>query len=785
MTAQDRLAYREANPALIRLSRALSRLDSVLTVMNTGAHPDDEQSGLLAWLRFGLGMRVVIACSTRGEGGQNALGPERNGLLGLIRTREMEEAARVLDCDVAWLGFGPSDTVHDFGFSKDGDDTFARWNESLVVERMARAYRSYRPDVVLPTFLDVPGQHGHHCAMTRAAEQAIAIAADPNLLTDHPSGPWLVTHHYLPAWSGGGATYDDATPPPPATLRITADPQDETAGVSFDEIGQWSRRRHASQGMGSWSDQPQQSWDLHRVGGAAETTLAQALPHSLAGLAALAGPAALSVTLAAEAITQAQSAFPDRHAIMAALAKADAALEAAQQIATPDFLAGHGHRFDRKRREIGAALAEAAGLSLIVTAKPARLALGQSGRLHIGQTTPFDATEIDLRPCLPPGVTASETAMQAAFTEMPIDVAEDAPFTPAFTPAFDSLGGNGSGWLDVSAMIAGRRVTVSLDLEVPLAVVPQHSFAARPAQFIRKTGETAPMTATLADTVSVTFDAPTGWSVAQSGNSLTITPPKGKAQGLVSLIPSIDGRVAQCITTADFPHIGAVAYPEPASLRILTLDLELPMAARIAYVGAGDNVGLWMQRIGLDVTLLDGIAPDEDFTAYTTVVIGVVAFGSRPDLVEATGRLHAFVAAGGHLVTLYQRPDLGWNAQKTPPRMVKIGTPSLRWRVTNPAAEVTILIPDHPILAGPNTIGAQDFDGWNKERGLYFAAAWDPVYQPLLAMSDAGEAPLTGALISGVIGKGRHSHVSLVLHHQLDRLVPGAFRLLANLVQPA
>ena len=78
-------------------------------------------------------------------------------------------------------------------------------------------------------------------------------------------------------------------------------------------------------------------------------------------------------------------------------------------------------------------------------------------------------------------------------------------------------------------------------------------------------------------------------------------------------------------------------------------------------------------------------------------------------------------------MTLYQRPDLGWNAQKTPPRMVKIGTPSLRWRVTNPAAEVTILIPDHPILAGPNTIGAQDFDGWNKERGLYFAAAWDPV----------------------------------------------------------
>ncbi|MFT6537534.1 MAG: LmbE family N-acetylglucosaminyl deacetylase, partial [Loktanella salsilacus] len=104
MTAHDRLARREAAPALMRLSRALSRLDSVLTVMNTGAHPDDEHSGLMAWLRFGCGMRVVIACSTRGEGGQNALGPERGGLLGMVRTREMEEAARVLDCDVAWVG---------------------------------------------------------------------------------------------------------------------------------------------------------------------------------------------------------------------------------------------------------------------------------------------------------------------------------------------------------------------------------------------------------------------------------------------------------------------------------------------------------------------------------------------------------------------------------------------------------------------------------------------------------------------------------------------------------
>ncbi|MDF2687687.1 MAG: LmbE family protein, partial [Microvirga sp.] len=105
-------------PSLVRLHRALSRLRSVLTVMNTGAHPDDEMNGMLAALRFAYGMRVVVACSTRGEGGQNALGPERGAVLGVLRTAEMEEAARRMDADVAWLGHGPDDPVHDFGFSK-------------------------------------------------------------------------------------------------------------------------------------------------------------------------------------------------------------------------------------------------------------------------------------------------------------------------------------------------------------------------------------------------------------------------------------------------------------------------------------------------------------------------------------------------------------------------------------------------------------------------------------------------------------------------------------------
>jgi hypothetical protein len=106
----------------------------------------------------------------------------------------------------------------------------------------------------------------------------------------------------------------------------------------------------------------------------------------------------------------------------------------------------------------------------------------------------------------------------------------------------------------------------------------------------------------------------------------------------------------------------------------------------------------------------------------------------------------------------------------------------LRWRVTDPAAPVTVLEPEHKLLNWPNRITAQDWQGWNKERGLYFASQWDEAYQPLLSMHDANEQPLTGAVLSARIGKGRHTHTSLVLHHQMDKLVAGAFRLMANLV---
>lgn len=137
---------------------------------------------------------------------------------------------------------------------------------------------------------------------------------------------------------------------------------------------------------------------------------------------------------------------------------------------------------------------------------------------------------------------------------------------------------------------------------------------------------------------------------------------------------------------------------------------------------------------------------------------------------------------GGTLLTLYHRPWDNWKPDETPLKRIEIGQPSLRWRVTDENAEVIHLTPEHPVLTGPNSIGPADWQGWHKERGLYFAKSWDRAYSPLLQMSDPDEAPQTGALLSGDFGAGRHIHCALILHHQMAHLVPGAFRIMANLI---
>ncbi len=764
------------------LRNALLPLRSAASFMMTGAHPDDEASVLLARLAKKDGMRVIYACATRGQGGQNALGPESGMALAAIRTREMEEAARILDMEVDWLD------LPDFGFAKTAEATHAVWGETRLIERLVRAIRTARPDVLCPTFLDVPGQHGHHRAITRATIAAFDLAADPSAFPEQIAAglpAWRVAKLYLPAISGGGGTYDDAEPPPPATISVPLDEEDA-------EIAGRSRACHRSQGMDVMRAGRLAAMPLHLLRSRApmanaEASILDGLRSRLADFADGGEPALDDALRRADAgIDFAIARFPDRAAVATGLSWALEAIEEAETrlAPPPDPLADDlSHRLTLKRRQLW----RASRLALSIDARvelPEVVVAGLAVGVRLSTRFGGDPIPASLAAVAADGTIAMHDDLgMAKIAAQPPD-----PFRPTFDP------------LSPAGAVTGRLRYVSENLEVeqtiePVEVpriVPPLSLTPLPDRIVvragtplpplrlnarNNTGETIETRIRIGDAVAP-LRLPPG-----HGMPIDVTVPTPEP-GLYRLEASADGISAGRVRSFAYDHIGRTGWIEPAAIEVMVASVAIADDIRIGFIdGGGDRVGLWLAQLGMNVVPLEAGDLRADLSRFDTIVVGVRAFGTRPDLAAAREKLHAFVRDGGHLVTQYHRPLDGWDADKTPPARLEIGSPSVRWRVCDPAAPVTVLEPDHPLLTWPNRIGDDDWADWVKERGLYFASSWDPAYEPLLALSDPGEVPLRGALISGRIGAGRHTHVSLGLAHQMEELVPGAFRLFANLVQ--
>ena len=352
LSDQARIAQERLAPRIVELWWALARLQTVVSFMNTGAHPDDETSAMLAALGLRDGFDLSYVCATRGEGGQNAIGTEASEALGVLRTAEMERACDVLGLRLYWLSEAPDDAIFDFGFSKSGVETMEKWGRDRTLARFVDAIRAERPDIMCPTFLDIPGQHGHHRAMTDAAHMVMSMAADPGFAGSELK-PWQVKKLYLPAWSGAGQAYDDDLPPPPATIVVSAKGLDPVTGWSYERIAQQSRAYHLTQGMGSWVPAgSERDWPLHLVEShvdGADETLATGLATDLRDL---------GLPAAQDHIDAARAAFPDFAVVLREASLAVRKLEGA--VTDPVF----AHKIARKRQQLAQVIRIAAGVEV-------------------------------------------------------------------------------------------------------------------------------------------------------------------------------------------------------------------------------------------------------------------------------------------------------------------------------------------------------------------------------------------------------------------------------------
>jgi hypothetical protein len=290
--------------------------------------------------------------------------------------------------------------------------------------------------------------------------------------------------------------------------------------------------------------------------------------------------------------------------------------------------------------------------------------------------------------------------------------------------------------------------------------------------------------------------APAGWKVepastpvrfARAGETRTvgfsITPAAGLTGGESTITAEFVAngvRFDQGFTLVDYPHVRPHALFEPAAARVRAFPVAVPEGLRVGYVeGAGDDAPEALRQLGVEVTLL---GPDDlasgDLDRFDAILTGIRAYEVRPDLIANNRRLLQYAQRGGTLVVQYNKYE--YTESGIAPFPVEMARP--HDRVTDETARVTLLDPSHPALSWPNRISDEDFAGWTQERGLYFLSEWGDAFTPLLEMADPGEAPKRGSLLVADLGRGSYVYTGLAFFRQLPEGVPGAYRLLVNLL---
>lgn len=787
------------------LLQEMRRFQTMGSVLYVAAHPDDENTELIAYFARGLNYRTAYLSLTRGDGGQNLLGGEFGADLGAIRTQELL-AARRLDGGRQFFT-----RALDFGFSKDYRKTLTIWDRQQVLADIVRVIRIFRPDVVITRFPPEPSTtHGHHTASAVLAIEAFKVCGDPGAFPDQLKEgltPWQPKR--ILQNGGGGA---DAP-----SLEISG--TDPVLGVSFSEIAGRSRGMHRSQfgtsgfigGRGGGTRRE----TFRLLGGepaakdifeGIDLTWARFGPSGavIAGLAnRLVGEfndsnpeASLPVLLEIRSKVRALPSDPvvrDKQAALDRIIQHCLGLVVETTIPNAEVVPG-----EKLQLRHSAQLSSTYPVRWLAVHYPATggskrdsstLKGGEQAVLEDDPTLPANT------PLSQPYWLRHEPTAGMFVVDEPKDIGlPENP--PAFPVVYEFSVGDQNISLPTEpvqrfAQTTGIKATRRMEVIAPVSILPEVSVRL----FAPGRSKTLSLAVTSARSKVkgvLGLNVPAGWSVtpakrsfelASAGDKLnvefTLTAPASPEVGVISAHALVGGKsfgVERKII--DYPHIPTLLLQPSATVRAVALDCEMA-AKNVGYLpGAGDAVALALTEMGSVVTQLSGADLVADrLKALDAVVTGVRAFNVRGDLSEqATDALAAFAEQGGTVVIQYNRPD-GLKTPKLAPYRLQLST----LRITDEHSPMTILEPDHPALNKPNKITLADFDGWVQERGTYFAGEWDEHFVPLLASEDAGEEPLKGSLLVAPYGKGFFVYTGLTFFRQLPAGVPGAYRLFANL----
>ncbi len=797
---------RAAPPDAARILHQMQKLQVVGTVLYVAAHPDDENTKLIAWLANGRKTRTGYLSLTRGDGGQNLIGPELGDALGIIRTEELMAARRIDGGEQFFT------RASDFGFSKNAAESFAKWGHDAILADVVRVIRNFRPDVVITRFPpDRTAGHGHHEASALLAAEAFDLAGDPAAFPEQLQQglqPWQPKRLFFNGSTWWNKDLPKLAANDPEWYSVDVGGYDPLLGLSYTELAGKSRSMHKSQGFGAPETRGEQLEYLRFVKG-----------ERPAGKDFLGGldltwkrlPGGPAVAKAVDAMLKGYDARQPW--------KSTAALEGvAAKLGTLPATAWKNHALDIVHQlllDVSGTVVEAlAPAPQVVTGDSLRVALSVLCRSDVpvqlkqGNTlAPLPRNkEVKTSMALRAPLNPDEPFWLARPHGNMFDIEDPAQIGLAVAPTQLqvpwTLRFPGGTEVSGSAPVIYRTVDrVKGDVVQYCEVVPPVSLSCRPGLLLVKDADTAstllvaePYTDLLH--LQVRAELMGGWQVMpqetdfgplKNGGTalhpLKVLAEEGAGSNSPYLRANTDhaGPAGLTRRTVHYEHIPQRSWYTRASFRVEPLDAKVN-AKRVGYImGAGDEVPTALEMLGLQVDLIDpATATAQDLRPYDAIVVGVRAYNTVHALKPLNPLLMQYVHNGGTMLVQYitQSTDMVLPDSLIGPYPFKLS----RGRVTVEEAEPAFLHPDHPLLNLPNKITAKDFEGWVQERGLYFAGERDPHYTALIAWHDPGEEPLDGALITCKYGQGRFIYTGISFFRQLPAGVPGAYRLLANLV---
>jgi LmbE family N-acetylglucosaminyl deacetylase len=796
------------NAAAIQL--ALQKLNVLGRVLYIAAHPDDENTTLIALWANGSLYDTAYLSVTRGDGGQNLIGPELREKLGVIRTQELLAARRTDN------GHQFFTRAIDFGFSKHANETLRIWDRDKILADIVWVIRKFRPDVIVTRFSpDDDKTHGHHTASAILAREAFKAAGDPKRFPEQLRfiKVWKPTRL---VWNTSPFFYANRNQKFDPTGLTTVDISgfNPLLGKSYSEIAAASLSMHKSQGVGSPPrrgtnksyfqlldgppmtqsplDGVDTSWS--RVAGAND--VAKKIQEAIASFVP-ADPAA-SVPKLLE-IRKALGSLKDDPWIAAKQAEVDRLIasclglyiEASSEQSTVTPGGTLPIKFEAINR---------CNVPVRVVGVSAPIS-GDSERIDTA-LPPNELFTKDLWPKVPETTTYSQPYWLRKPPEIGTFTVDDQKLIglPENPPAFP---------IEVTVQVGEENLRFMLDTKYrtvdPVAGEVRNDLVIAPPVFANLPnpvfvfGDNEPKTiavrlraSTGAVKGEVRMVAPQGWKIepasvpvdlkaagAEAMAAFAVTPPEKAGEGKLRTVVSVNGHdYSFAREQIAYPHIGTHILMPPAEAKIVRADIRTS-GHSIGYVpGAGDDIPQSLEQIGYAVKMLE---PAEvkaaNLVRFDAVVLGIRAYNTQDRIEDLQAELLQYVEAGGTVVVQYNTTaDL---------KTKNIGPYPLEFardRVTDENAEVRILAPDHPLMNTPNKIAAADFKDWVQERGLYFPNKWDPRWAAILSCHDPGEAPLDGGLLVAKYGTGYFIYTGYSWFRQLPAGVPGAYRIFANMV---